>query len=63
MKKIININGIYKLTDSAKAALSGSKYFNDDLAPTLDNQRNWTAYNIAACWLGAWMVIIICGEE
>lgn len=52
MKKIININGIYKLTDSAKAALSGSKYFNDDLAPTLDNQRNWTAYNIAACWVG-----------
>ena len=52
MKKIIDIGGICKLTSAAKESLHGSRYYNDDLAPTLDNQRNWTAYNIAACWVG-----------
>ena len=52
MKKILKTGSVYKLTDAAREALHGSKYFNDDLAPTLDNQRNWSAYNIAACWVG-----------
>lgn len=52
MKKVTNENGIYKLTDAVKETLRSSKYYNQDLAPTLDSQRNWTAYNLAACWVG-----------
>lgn len=52
MKKVIKHGGIYQLTDETKATLSGSKYYNTDLAPTLESQRNWSAYNIAACWVG-----------
>lgn len=52
MKKILNNNGLYKLTDEAKDSLKGSRYYNDNLAPTKDEQRNWTAYNLAACWVG-----------
>jgi len=45
-------NGLYGLTKSASDSLKGSKYYNADLAPTSYEKRCWTAYNIAACWIG-----------
>lgn len=52
MKKILNKSGLCQLTDEAVAKIKNSKYYNDDLAPTSFKQRNWTAYNIASCWVG-----------
>ena len=45
-------HGLYELTDSARAELLTSKYYNDDLAPTSVSQRTWTTYNIATLWIG-----------
>lgn len=45
-------NGLYELTDAAKAELVSSKYYNDDLAPTSVSQRTWTTYNISMLWVG-----------
>lgn len=45
-------NGLYELTDAAKAELSSSKYYNEDLAPTSVSQRTWTTYNISMLWVG-----------
>lgn len=44
--------GLYELTDEARVLLAGSKYFNDDLAPTSVSQRTWTTYHIASLWIG-----------
>lgn len=44
--------GLYELTDVARAELSSSKYYNEDLAPTSVSQRTWTTYNIAMLWVG-----------
>ena len=52
MKRILNKGGLFQLSDAMRSKLSGTKYYNEDLAPTLYSQRNWTAYNIAACWIG-----------
>lgn len=52
MKSIECKNGLYQLTKAAKDSLVGSKYFNEDLAPTSFEKRNWSAYNIACCWVG-----------
>lgn len=46
------INGLYELTEDARAELKESQYYNDDLAPTKLNERTWTTYNIAALWVG-----------
>lgn len=45
-------DGLYELTDSARAELSSSKYYNEDLAPTTLSQRTWTTYHIASLWIG-----------
>ena len=45
-------NGLYELTDSARAELSSSKYYNVDLAPTTIDQRTWTTYSITNLWIG-----------
>lgn len=45
-------NGLYELTDVARAELVSSKYFNEDLSPTSVSQRTWTTYNITALWIG-----------
>jgi NCS1 family nucleobase:cation symporter-1 len=45
-------NGLFELTDAARAELGSSKYYNDDLAPTSVSQRNWTTYNITMLWVG-----------
>jgi nucleobase:cation symporter-1, NCS1 family len=37
--------------------LSGSPYWNRDLAPTPPERRTWTTYNIAALWIGMSVVI------
>ena len=45
-------NGLFELTDAARAELVSSKYFNEDLAPTSVSQRTWTTYNITMLWVG-----------
>ena len=45
-------NGLFELTDAARAELASSKYYNDDLAPTSVSQRTWTTYNITMLWVG-----------
>lgn len=45
-------DGLFELTDEARAELTGSKYYNVDLEPTSISQRNWTTYNITALWVG-----------
>lgn len=45
-------DGLFELTDEARAELASSKYFNEDLAPTSISQRTWTTYNITMLWVG-----------
>ncbi|WP_206459513.1 NCS1 family nucleobase:cation symporter-1 [Anaerovorax sp. IOR16] len=45
-------NGLYELTDVARAELIDSKYYNGDLAPTSISQRTWTTYNVSSLWIG-----------
>ena len=45
-------NGLYELTNEARAELSKSQYFNDDLAPTTVAQRNWSTSSICNLWIG-----------
>lgn len=45
-------NGLYELTDVARAELFDSEYYNRDLAPTSLAQRTWTTYNVASLWIG-----------
>ncbi len=40
-----------------KAEVSASKLYNEDLAPTGYEERNWTTYNFAALWIGMAVVI------
>lgn len=48
----IEKNGLFELTDAARAELASSKFFNEDLAPTSVSERNWTTYNITMLWVG-----------
>lgn len=48
----IEKNGLFELTDEARAELVSSKYYNEDLAPTSVSQRTWTTYNITMLWVG-----------
>jgi len=45
-------DGLFELTDIARAELSSSKYYNEDLAPTSISQRTWTTYHISMLWVG-----------
>lgn len=45
-------DGLYELTDAARAELTSSKYYNEDLAPTTLSQRTWTTYHITSLWIG-----------
>lgn len=45
-------DGLYELTDAARAELVDSKYYNVDLTPTSVSQRTWTTYHIAMLWVG-----------
>jgi len=44
-------NGLYEITDSAKAQLADSKYYNEDLAPTTLADRNWNTFHISMLWV------------
>ncbi|MDF3000287.1 MAG: pucI [Bacillota bacterium] len=44
--------GLYELTDAARAELSSSKFYNEDLAPTPISERSWSTYHIAMLWVG-----------
>jgi NCS1 family nucleobase:cation symporter-1 len=45
-------DGLYELTESARAELVDSKYFNKDLAPTSAAERTWNTYHISMLWVG-----------
>jgi NCS1 family nucleobase:cation symporter-1 len=45
-------DGIYELTEDARVELAGSKYFNDDLAPTSQAERTWNTYHVSMLWVG-----------
>ncbi|MCL2111548.1 MAG: cytosine permease [Clostridiales bacterium] len=45
-------DGLYELTDSAKAQLADSKYYNEDLAPSTMAERTWNTYHISMLWVG-----------
>ena len=44
--------GLYELTESAKAQLIDSKYFNEDLAPSTLADRTWNTFHISMLWVG-----------
>ncbi len=44
--------GIYELTDEATESLKGSKYYNDDLAPSTKKDRTWGAGTYMNLWVG-----------
>ncbi|GHU68346.1 nitrate reductase [Clostridia bacterium] len=44
--------GLYELTESTRAQLVDSKYFNADLAPTSFAERTWNTYHISMLWVG-----------
>ena len=44
-------NGLYELTDEARAELKGNPYYNEDLAPTKISERTWNTYNVTALWI------------
>ena len=45
-------NGLFELSEAARAELASSKYYNDDLSPTTVAERNWTTYSITMLWVG-----------
>lgn len=51
-KTVLNKNGLIQLNDVARTKVGESKYYNDDLASTTFEERNWGIYNVAACWIG-----------
>lgn len=51
-KKQRNIGGLYELTDDSVTSIKISKYYNEDLASTKVTERTWSAYHIAALWIG-----------
>jgi nucleobase:cation symporter-1, NCS1 family len=46
------VNGLFELTEEARANLKDNEYYNEDLAPTRLNERTWGTYHIAALWIG-----------
>ncbi len=46
------VDGLFELTDGARAELQSSNYYNDDLAPTKLSERTWGTYHIASLWVG-----------
>jgi len=48
----VSVNGLIDLTDEARKVLSKEKYFNNSLAPTKLNERNWNSFHICMCWIG-----------
>ena len=44
-------SGLYELTDAARAELTDSKYYNNDLAPTSLSKRSWNTYHISSLWI------------
>ena len=48
----IERNGLFELTEEARAELVSSPYYNEDLSPTTVAERKWTTYNITMLWVG-----------
>ena len=45
-------NGLFELTEEARAELVSSPYYNEDLKPSTVAERKWTTYNITMLWVG-----------
>ena len=45
-------NGLFELSEEARAELVSSPYYNEDLKPTTVAERKWTTYNIGMLWVG-----------
>ena len=45
-------NGLFELTEEARAELVSSPYYNEDLSPSTVAERKWTTYNITMLWVG-----------
>ena len=45
-------NGLFELSEAARAELASSKYYNEDLSPTTVAERTWTTYSITMLWVG-----------
>ena len=45
-------NGLFELTEEARAELTSSSYYNEDLSPSTVAERKWTTYNITMLWVG-----------
>ena len=39
----VETNGLFELSDEARAELSSSSYYNEDLKPTTVAERKWTS--------------------
>ena len=48
----VETNGLFELSEEARAELSSSSYYNEDLKPTTVAERKWTTYNITMLWVG-----------
>ena len=48
----VESNGLFELSEEARAELAGSSYYNEDLKPSSVAERNWTTYNITMLWVG-----------
>ena len=48
---IQHLDGRVELSETARADISGSALYNEDLAPVPVAKRNWTTYNYAALWI------------
>jgi len=44
-------NGLYELSDSARASLAGNPYYNDDIAPTKVADRTWGTRDVTSLWV------------
>ena len=44
-------NGLYELSDSARASLVGNPYYNDDIAPTRVADRTWGTRDVTSLWV------------
>ncbi|MDR0884979.1 MAG: cytosine permease [Clostridiales Family XIII bacterium] len=45
-------DGLYELTEQTRAELTGTRYFNEDLAPTSLADRTWNTFHISMLWVG-----------
>ena len=48
----VETNGLFELSEEARAELQNSSCYNEDLKPSTVAERKWTTYNITMLWVG-----------